>query len=168
MNKRSEFLGKTVTKAPYFLPRIYQADWLTFEYTSLLGKPTFSLVKLMTYMASLYAFLIKIMVHEKLHATGNWLSTKVHESGNNNKYRNTKFLKFLKVVNDLPKRYVKDKQDYGHLAKDSTYRQDILFVVSDHCENLPGPMDTSIRIKLSFLVWICFACGLKVLTYSVL
>ena len=46
----------------------------------------------------------------------------------------TKFLKDWKVVNDLAERCIKDIQDYVHLAKDSTYREDILFVVSNHCE----------------------------------
>lgn len=51
----------------------------------------------------------------------------------NTNYPMIKFLKDLKVVNDLAERSKKDTQEHADLAKGSAHREDIPLVVLNHC-----------------------------------
>lgn len=97
--------------------------------------PKFAPLERMTFIPSLDTFLWARLwlLFEKLHATGNWI-TKVYKWAQNNKYKITKFLKDLKVVNNLAERCIKDIEVYLHWAKYSTNRENILFVVSNCCK----------------------------------
>ena len=50
----------------------------------------------------------------------------------NDSKRMKAIIKYLKVVNDLAERYIKDIQEHADLAKDLKYREDILIVVADY------------------------------------
>ena len=64
------------------------------------------------------------LIFEKLEATRDWLWKSVKERNND--------LYDIKAVNDLVGHCIKDNQEYAEMAKDSTYRDDIVLVVTDY------------------------------------
>ena len=73
------------------------------------------------------------LLFDKLDASGNWLNDEPETWENDSEYcRISLFLRDLKVVNDLAERCVKDVQEYKNFSHDSSHRDEILMVASDH------------------------------------
>ena len=62
-----------------------------------------------------------------------WLSDPVEDWFSSDEYLSLhEHIRDLKVVNDIAERCCKDMTEYAHLAKDGDYREDILYVVTEH------------------------------------
>lgn len=99
-----------------------------------LGKPIFPVEK-MSVRPTLESFIGQRswLLFHKLNADGDWLRLEIFHWSQHDEYERMRlFLSDLKVVNDLAERCIKDIQEYADIAKDSTYRDAILLVASDH------------------------------------
>ena len=69
----------------------------------------------------------------QLNADGLWLQSDPENWDNCEEYKRMEsILSDLKVVNDLAERCIKDVQDFKDVTTDSTYRDEVLLVATDH------------------------------------